>query len=883
MALLPAMLSLFIFLQFNRVLVSLVNNSTFNFNFLSILNIKPTVAVALAAIGLLALALFAAVNTFWIIIKEEKTGKYVYWTFLLIMLLTGWMLSPVFLESAWIVPFGAIVYFFTGRGPNHFSLALGLEVLLLSIVTSSFLNSYIEKNQALDFEILTQRLGERQDQILESEYRAIPKKLVADENLKNLFEFLPESAKEIQQILRQKYFNGYFDRYKMEFSVFDKNCQALLVADDPVLLNEGYFDDRIQHYSTPLADGLFFVKDYQQNTQYLIKLDMGRFRLFARVEARQFEEAGSFPELFLDRSLQTQEKLRNLSYAVYRSGQNTSRYGEFNYPYFLSDSATLSRSSPDYAHFYYEPEPSTQVIISRNKLNWAYFFTFNSYLLLFFSVLTYLCYLVYASVFTSLFQTSSLTRRIQAIIIALLLLAMSAVGIISGRQVTAQFEAENRKQLEEKNRVIVSELNTQFGASLFDDSQKEFINARIREYSRLFNTPISLFNKQGRLFTTSEPKLYDFGLASEYLNPRAFVELGENISSAVIENETAGSLKYRSLYTPLYDQNKTLSGFINLPYFARQSTLANELSEIISALINVYVILFVLSIVAGLILTGYITQPLRLIKQQIARITLGGKNEKISWQSNDEIGRLVAEYNQMLLKLEQSAELLAKSEREGAWREMARQVAHEIKNPLTPMKLNLQYLQHLIKSNPDDFRERFERASASIIEQIDSLATIATEFSNFARLPGTQLKTLNLVEIVSAATSVFEGEVAVTIQHQNPDMELMILGDHDQCLRVFNNIIKNAVQAVEGVGGAKIEISYTLQDSHVEVHVKDNGCGIANDLKSRIFSPNFTTKSSGSGLGLAMVKNIMEGFGGGIRFESEAGSGTTFSIRFVRA
>jgi len=458
---------------------------------------------------------------------------------------------------------------------------------------------------------------------------------------------------------------------------------------------------------------------------------------------------------------------------------------------------------------------------------------------------------------------------------------MSAVGVTSGSLVQKQFVKNNKKQLEEKTQIIINELAGQFAPEqFFDVSQRELINLKLKEYSRLFNTPISLFYKDGKLFNTSEPKLYDLGLAASLVNPKAYWKLKQDQSSSENVTEKAGTLEYLSLYTPLFDGKKQVMGFINLPYFAKQSDLINELSGIISALINVYVILFVISILTGLILSGFITQPLRLIKQQLSNVALGKQNEKISWHSDDEIGKLVSEYNQMLVKLEDSANMLARSEREGAWREMAKQVAHEIKNPLTPMKLNLQYLQHLMKNNPEDFKEKFERASAGIIEQIDSLANIANEFSNFARLPGAQLAVINLTEVINTAVLVFENQENLQIKNSISEAEIFIKGDRDQCLRVFNNILKNAVQALEGFNNPVIEIAREFREEGVVISIEDNGCGIDEELKSKIFTPNFTTKNTGSGLGLAMVKNIMVGFGGSIGFVSEKNEGTTFILEF---
>lgn len=601
------------------------------------------------------------------------------------------------------------------------------------------------------------------------------------------------------------------------------------------------------------------------------------------MEPKQFEEQGSFPDLLLDQSQQKQQEFRNFSYAVYRSGQNTSRYGSFNYPFFSLDSTALANANPGFSHYYYNNDESTQVISQETK-TWTDRFTYNSYIFLFLSIISYCCYFVYAAIFTARFQNPSLTRRIQSIIIILLLLVMSAVGVTSGILVSDQFEADNNKQLQEKTGIIINELAAQYPTQdFFDPNQREVFNLKLNEYAHLFNTVITLFDKNGYLFNTSQPRLYELGLAASFANPKAYHDLKQNSSSAVSVTEMAGNLKYQSLYTPLYTDKNELVGFVNLPYFARQSDLVNELSGIISALINVYIILFVISMLAGLLLSGYITQPLQLIKQQIANITLGRQNEKIKWDSNDEIGKLVFEYNQMLVKLENSANLLAQSEREGAWREMAKQVAHEIKNPLTPMKLNLQYLQHLMKNNPDDFREKFEKASMGIIEQIDSLANIANEFSNFAKLPATQLQTINLAEIISSSVLLFENHKDIHIHNDLGTNELLVRGDSDQCLRVFNNLLKNAVQALEGIENPGIEITLQEKEHMVIISVSDNGCGIATELQSKIFSPNFTTKTTGSGLGLAMVKNVMQGFGGSISFESQRGKGTIFYLEFQRA
>jgi two-component system, NtrC family, nitrogen regulation sensor histidine kinase NtrY len=878
----------FIFLivnQFNHALISLVTNSTLSFDFLNIFNIKLPAFIGVLALAIYSLALYVALNK--AISFFEHNGWLGFFQFLLLssaVCVLQWLTVPTLhaFENYWFLFFAVTLFALVKLSYSKMSLGLGLQILIMSFITALLLTHYIEKNQQQNLKILSNELSERRDDILESEFAGIPNKIKSDESLSNLIGILPNTKNEIEQLLKQKYFGEYFNRYHVDFSLFNIHCEPLLSPKQAVLLNEGFFEDQIKYNSdSTVVSELFFVKNYKNNSQYIGKIKLREMNLYVFLEPKQFEEQGSFPDLLLDQSQQKQEEFRNFSYAIYRLGQNTSKYGDFNYPFFILDSLALSKSNPNYSHYYFRNDESVEIISQKTK-TWTDRFTYNSYLFLFFSIISYCCFFIYMAVFNAQFIVKpSLTRRVQTIIVILLLLLMMAVGVTSGNLVSRQFKADNTKQLQEKTRIIINELTSEYKTQeLFDKSQKELLSLKLNEYAHLFNTVISLFDEHGQLFNTSQPRLYDLGLAASLANPSAFWDLKQNKSSAASVNEMAGSLNYTSLYTPLYDSKKEIIGFLNLPHFARQRDLVNELSGIISALINVYVILFVISILAGLILSGYITQPLRLIKQQIANITLGKQNEKITWESNDEIGQLVSEYNQMLIKLETSANMLAKSERESAWREMAKQVAHEIKNPLTPMKLNLQYLQHLMKNNPADFHKKFEKTSIGIIEQIDSLANIATEFSNFAKLPSTQLETINLVEIINSSVLIFENHKTVFIKNHLADSDLKVMGDKDQCLRVFNNILKNAYQALEETINPHIEIASKQDETSITISICDNGCGIAEALKDKIFSPNFTTKTNGSGLGLAMVKNIMLGFGGNIWFESN--SETTFYLSFLK-
>jgi nitrogen fixation/metabolism regulation signal transduction histidine kinase len=291
--------------------------------------------------------------------------------------------------------------------------------------------------------------------------------------------------------------------------------------------------------------------------------------------------------------------------------------------------------------------------------------------------------------------------------------------------------------------------------------------------------------------------------------------------------------------------------------------------------------LFVVSGLFSVWLANRITEPLKILKQKFSILSLAKNNDLISYTKKDEIGTLISEYNKMVMALSESVQRLAQSEREGAWREMAKQVAHEIKNPLTPMKLSVQYLQKSLKEDPNNWPKKFDKVSITLIEQIEALNNIANEFSNFAVLPKINLTKINIVNFLEITIHLYQNTPNVVMHFENKikSKNILVEADREQMLRVFNNLIKNAIQATEKCDTGKIELECSLtNDKNVLIKIIDNGIGIAEENFEKIFVPNFTTKSAGTGLGLAMVKNIIESFGGKVYFESQINKGSTFFI-----
>jgi nitrogen fixation/metabolism regulation signal transduction histidine kinase len=329
---------------------------------------------------------------------------------------------------------------------------------------------------------------------------------------------------------------------------------------------------------------------------------------------------------------------------------------------------------------------------------------------------------------------------------------------------------------------------------------------------------------------------------------------------------------------PLRDRRGELQAYLALPSFTDQVQQEDERSAVLVAVVNLFVLLFALSVLVAVFISNWTTRPLDLLRNALSRVALQGANEPIRYSGDDEVGRLVEVYNRKVEELRSSAELLARSERESAWREMARQVAHEIKNPLTPMKLGIQHFQRTWRPEAPDAAQRLERFSKGMVEQIDALSSIAGAFSDFAQMPKAQEENLDLAEVAEAALSVIGGaDGPVHLERQDPG-PLMVRADREQLLRVFNNLLRNAEQSIPEGRTPRIDLVLRKGAQEVIAEVRDNGSGIAEADRERIFRPNFTTKSSGMGLGLAMVQRIVEGAGGRVWFGTVEGEGTTFFV-----
>jgi two-component system nitrogen regulation sensor histidine kinase NtrY len=474
----------------------------------------------------------------------------------------------------------------------------------------------------------------------------------------------------------------------------------------------------------------------------------------------------------------------------------------------------------------------------------------------------------------------SLRRQIHGTVILFSLLSFLVIGAATIYFFIDRYDTGNREMLSRTLQSISAELEYRLSSS-GDGSgppSPEQFQSLVEEISESHNADVNVYAPNGDLMATSQRFVYDEGILSRRMNPVAFWRMRRQGKVQYVQAEDYGQLAYTSIYRPLRLSGSPSYAYVNIPYFASNRGLRQEISGFLVALINLNTFVFLIAGVISVLLTNRITRSLTWIGRRMEELSLLGQNVEIRWDRKDEIGVLVRQYNQMVRKLRASAEALATQEREGAWREMAQQVAHEIKNPLTPMKLSIQRLQMAIDRGDPDVRDMSAKMASTLIEHIEHLSHIAGDFSEFANIGQVNNTHFDLRGVIASVASLHGMNGGADIGCNLPSEPIPVFADRTQMNRLFTNLVRNAFEAVPRDRMPMIELSANIRDGEVEVTVRDNGEGVPEEARTRIFSPRFTTKTSGTGLGLAMCRGIVEKARGRITFETEAGVGTVFHV-----
>ncbi|MBK5270772.1 MAG: HAMP domain-containing histidine kinase, partial [Bacteroidia bacterium] len=487
--------------------------------------------------------------------------------------------------------------------------------------------------------------------------------------------------------------------------------------------------------------------------------------------------------------------------------------------------------------------------------------------------------------FKKLFQWN-IRDQVHGTIIFISVLSFLVIGIATISLFITRYNRNNNDKLSRTMKITVNEMQKKLidhgtfddVLPIYDSAANSMLQKLVNDVSEIHGVDVNVYNPKGSLMVSSEANVYNKGVLSKKMDPRAYFHLNYLNEVQHVQQEKIGKLSYFSIYAPVRDETGAMYAYINIPYFASQPELNQEISNFLVTIIVLNTFIFLIAGLIALFIANRITRSFSFISEKMQEVNLGKVNEPIVWNREDEIGDLVKEYNKMVAKLGESATILAKSEREGAWREMARQVAHEIKNPLTPMKLSIQYLQKAIDNNQANVKELSVSVANTLVEQIDHLSKIAADFSQFANIGITNVEQFDLHDVISSLNELYKTNTSIEFNWHPLTEKLMVEADKTQMNRLFTNLFANAIEASNGNAICKIDVMEEQQNGIVHISIKDNGEGIDPEMQSRIFIPNFTTKSSGTGLGLAMCKSIVEQAKGKIWFETKKDVGTTFHV-----
>ncbi len=765
-------------------------------------------------------------------------------------------------------------------------------ISLYTLITVSYLGYSKESARS---KVWTNKLSVERDIGLELQLRSADGKLAFDPINRSIIEKFPRNSLNLlQSRLNEIYFKGIGQKYEVKVNICWPNDQLPLIYNGGVqYVDCQLYYDNIMKAGTLLADksNFYFLNNYDGRVSYLGIVTyftiFGPVNLYIEIDSKFTEDVMGYPALLFDYKPADNVNMPNsYSYAKYIDGRLVIYRGRYNYPIALNAAdfaegfSTMVKDG--YLHFINRSSDDSLIIISRAKRAVFPYIVSFSYLMLFYGSLLFLFIRlrrIKKRAIRIKLPKNSFRRKITYLIIMSLVLALICMGLGSVWFSINYYNESNRLHMEEKLQTVQStladlckyaeqytEINT---ANLFQTMDKMANNTQ---------ADINLYDPHGRLIRSTQPELFERYLLASRINPEAYKQLVKLNRRQVINKEKLAELSYFSLYAPIFNNAGKLIAIANIPYFSKNSDLSGDVSSILAAIINVYILLLLTAILGGMMLSNQLSKPLEEISRKMKFMDVSRKAEHINYKNKDELGVLVGAYNKMVDDLEESTRRLAQTEREHAWSEMARQIAHEIKNPLTPMRLSIQHLIRLKQKDVPGWEDKFEDVAGSILEQIDILSDTASEFSSFAKFYYEENTVINLYQILNEQKILFDTRDNIRVVYNYEKEECFVCVRKGQIIRVIVNLLSNAVQAVEECGRGYIRISLISSDNGYKVSFEDNGNGVKDEDVNKLFKPNFTTKSSGTGLGLAISRNIIEQSGGRVFYSRSELGGANFSF-----
>lgn len=760
-------------------------------------------------------------------------------------------------------------------------------ILIIAIATTYIYYKHNIKKENSEMAAMAEHLLVKRDTAFENAFQQFANEIKDDTSFQEiLFAESNVLADVVLGYSKEFLFNETMKDYQATLTICSPEEFIDIQPEDTVANCDDFFLEKLAKNSQKrVGDGLYFMDYNTLDPNYLSKIkilsadSLQQRTLYFEFYKPIAPEGFGFPQLLQEKN---SEKPYDYSVASYRDNILVYKYGKYIYPNFLKDISTKDREftySNGYKHFSITNGENGELIISTTRKGWS---EITGPFAIFFLGLLIPYLFIYWLIRPKKqkpWKDRSFRQRLQTVIFITLGVAFFAIGPVSvvymrslynQKTMSAQFETTRTLALEMQNNINFKEL--------VGNTSRETWSEIMQHYANTFFTDLNLYSLDGKLIATTRPEIYELTLQAPIMNAEGYQNMFRNKALYYTHKEQLGKGIYESAYLPITDAQGNTLAFLNTPYLSSETDLQKEIKSFMLTYVNIILVLLGVALIFVIGITKKLTQPLTLIQNKLGDIKIDQKNEPIEWKRNDEIGALVKQYNQLIVELEKSAAELKRTTAESAWRDVARQVAHEIKNSLTPMRLSVQMLQRNIE-NGKATPEQTQRTSNTLIEQIDALSDIASSFSRYAKLPENHPQPLDLAELVGNVVNLYDNKENIVfgfIYDQTKDYTFN--GDKTNLNSAVGNLVKNATQAIGTKNDGKIEVRLEATEKTFVIAVKDNGKGIKEEDKGRIFLPNFTTKTGGSGVGLSLTYNIVQAAGGTIDFESTEGEGAEFVI-----
>lgn len=781
----------------------------------------------------------------------------------------------------------SIVLFSYFRRHESPTFALKLLFLVITVVyTETAISIYLGKYKAGMREMLATEWANEQDPVAEQFLASVYKSTRSDVMLQGMIKNAENQDVDIKNYLQKMYFNGWLKQYDLECTICGTDKEF---NESNKLENcESYFRQMVATSGKHISDtNYYFINNQDGNITYFDAIEYKRsdssiIKLYIELHSKTNVQGFGYPTILLDNA-ETPQFPDNYSLAKYKNGKLISKHGKYPYSQKLTlrcdkEMETFYDTQHHIAHLAYKINDQYTVVVSNRTYQFINYLMWFPYIFLFFFLLM-LIFLKCCDK-TPIQITHSLSSQIKRSQIGLLVGSFIIVALGGTVFIKSYNTRQQRMYLEEKIASAAKDFSQTYkDFAVIPAADKTYLQNKLTELANIYSTDVNLYDTNGDLIASSRPEVFQFRLVNEKMATRAFYQLIKRSHSAYSQEENIGNLHFTSAYMSIINSQNDVLGYLNLPNFSNEEDFKQQFVGLFVSLLNIFVVLLFLATILSMFIAKRISEPLVVLQNKMTSVAIGEENEKISLKAPDELKGVIQNYNEMIDKLSVSAEKLAKAEREMAWREMARQIAHEIKNPLTPMKLSLQLLNRSWDEKDEKFETRLKTISKTIIEQIDTLADTATSFSDFAKLSKVVLEPININELLQNCITLFEQEENITITSDFKEQDVIVLADKEKTMRLFNNLLKNGTQAIPTDQKGLISVTLQTEQNFARIAIHDNGRGIDDEVKKHIFELHFTTKSTGSGFGLAICKNIIEGCNGEIWFETELGVGTTFFVK----